>query len=341
MREARVRGMLGRNPGVQRSMIRMAEETSTPRSVPPPAESAPDGADIAILRKEVIETRNLIIKTDNLLKNLHAELKAMGRKHEEQEKRHWMTSVTAYIAFAVIAAAGAIAYARAEVRTARDEAQANEARAAALQKDAEKIKAADQTRHEASAKAMKVYELLGSEREGPGLNQAMTQALHLDRGQLSALEGRAIDDRTAGMKQRMAEAALSTGNGAYRRQDWKSASEWLGRYVELQPKVDDNTVWYHLGSARIQTREYAAAVVPLENFLKSAGGTKTAQYAGLLLGQAYEETGNNQKAKETYERAERLYPGSDFAPMIRNRLKRVTSALAGPGAPPAPAAPKP
>src|SRR4051812_41317733 len=193
--------MLPRQPGVHRSMRMMSDETSSPRSVPPEA-SGQDG-DISALRREVIEARNLVIKTDNLLKNLHAELKQMGRKHEEQEKRHWMTSVTAYIAMAVLAGAGAIAYARAEVRTAREEAQANEARAAALQKDAEKIKAADLVRRDASAKALHVYDLLGSEKEGPALNQAMTQALHLDRAQVSPLESKAIDDRAAGMKQKI------------------------------------------------------------------------------------------------------------------------------------------
>src|SRR6266566_3295497 len=125
----------------------MSDETSSPRSPSNPEPAGQDG-DISLLRKEVIEARNLVIKTDNLLKNLHAELKQMGRKHEEQEKRHWMTSVTAYIGFGVIAVANA------EVRTARSDAQANEARAAALQKDAERIKATDQTRREASDKAL-------------------------------------------------------------------------------------------------------------------------------------------------------------------------------------------
>jgi len=32
---------------------------------------------------------HLVIKTDNC-SDWHAELKQMGRKHEEQEKRHWM-----------------------------------------------------------------------------------------------------------------------------------------------------------------------------------------------------------------------------------------------------------
>jgi tetratricopeptide (TPR) repeat protein len=327
----------------------MSDETSSPRSVSHPEprgvshpEPASQDGDISALRREVIEARNLVIKTDNLLKNLHAELKQMGRKHEEQEKRHWMTSVTAYIAFAVIAGVGAIAFANAEVRTARSDAQANEARAAALQKDAEKIKVADQARRDTSDKALRVYDLLGTEKEGPGLNQAMTQAMHLDRGQMSALEAKAIDDRAAGMKRQLAEAARSAGESAYRRQDWKAASQDLGRYVELEPKVGDNMIWFHLGSARIQMREFQGALHPLETFLKSTGGTRTAQYAGLLLGQAYEEVGNPTRAHEVYERAVSLYPGSEFAPQIRNRLRKLAAASAPLGAAPATAAaPKP
>jgi tetratricopeptide (TPR) repeat protein len=319
----------------------MTDETSSPRSLPPHGDGGREG-DFSTLRKELIEARNLVIKTDNLLKNLHAELKQMGRKHEEQEKRHWMTSVTAYIGFAVIAGVGAIAYANAEVRTARSDAQANEARAAALQKDAEKIKAAEQTRRDSADKALRVYELLGSEKEGPALNQAMTQAMHLDRGLLSTLEGKAIDDRAAGMKRQLAEAARSAGESAFRRQDWKAASQDLGRYVELESKVGDSMVWYHLGSSRIQTKEFQGAIHPLETFLKSAGGTKTAQYAGLLLGQAYEEVGNANRAREVYERAVSLYPGSEFATQLRNRLKRLAAAAAPLGTPPATAAaPKP
>src|SRR3954468_6791187 len=315
-------------------MKMMSDESNAPRSISHPEPVLQDG-DISLLRKEVIEARNLVIKTDNLLKNLHAELKQMGRKHEEQEKRHWMTSVTAYIGFTVIAGVGAIAFANAEVRTARSDAQANEARAAALQKDAEKIKASEQTRRETSERALRVYELLGSEKDGPGLNQAMTQAMHLDRNQMSALEAKAIDDRAAGMKRQLAEAARSSGESAYRRQDWKAASQDLGRYVELEPKVSDGMIWFHLGSARIQTREFQTAVQPLENFLKSTGGTKTAQYAGLLLGQAYEEVGNPARAREVYERALSLYPGSDFATQLRNRLRRLSAATAPLGTPPA------
>src|SRR5438477_5397853 len=144
--------------------------------------------------------------------------------------------------------------------------------------------------------------MLGSEKEGPGLNQAMSQAMHMDKNLMSALEAKAIEDRAAGMKVKIAQAALERGNSAFRHQDWQNTSVELGRYVELDGKSAEPNTWYHLGQARIQTKEFAGAVVPLENYLKSAGTGKTAQYAGFLLGQAYEESGNAAKAKEAYER---------------------------------------
>jgi len=62
----------------------------------------------------------------------------------------------------------------------------------------------------------------------------------------------------------------------------------------------------------------------------------------LLLGQAYEEVGNGTRAREVYERALSLYPGSEFATQIRNRLRKLAAATAPLGTPPATAAaPKP
>ncbi len=302
----------------------MSEETRTPSRIGSTSEHS--DSELASLRKEVIEARNLVIKNDNLLKNLHAELKLMGRKHDEQEKRHWMTSVTAYIAFAVIASIGAFAYAKAEVRSAREEATQNESRARQLSTEAEKSLKDQTARKDASEKAARVFELLGSEKEGPGLNQAMSQAVHLDRSLISSLEAKAIDDRSAGMKTRIAEGALERGQRAFRQQDWRTASTELGRYAELESKVEDPLVWFHLGNARTQTKEFAGAIQPLENYLRAVSSTKTSQYAGFLLGSAYEETGNFAKAREAYERAAALYPGSEFAPMIRNKLRRLPTA---------------
>jgi tetratricopeptide (TPR) repeat protein len=302
----------------------MSEEIIPTRSTPPAVEHRAGDRDLEILRREVIESRNLVIKTDNLLKNLHAELKQMGRKQELFEKRHMMTSVAAYVLFATIATLGAFAFARSEIRGAREEANANEARAKQLTQEVESMRRAESSRRDASEKAARAFELLGSEKEGPGQTLAMDQALHLDRQLLSRLEAKSLDDRAAGLKSKMAQAALERGNAAFRRNDWSSTAQELTRYLELEPKNDEPMVWFRLGNALTQAKEHQRAIPALENFLKSTSGSKTAQYAGYLLGTDYEETGNADKAQKTYERALNLFPSSEFSSMIRGRLKRLS-----------------
>ena len=57
--------------------------------------------ELADLRREIVEARNLVIKSDNLLKNLHAEVKAVGKRHEDLQKRQWLSSAVAYVLFAM------------------------------------------------------------------------------------------------------------------------------------------------------------------------------------------------------------------------------------------------
>jgi len=304
----------------------MSEEITAPRSVPPVVEHQSSGErDLSDLRREVIESRNLVIKTDNLLKNLHAELKQMGRKQEQFEKRHMMTSVAAYILFAAIATLGAFTFARSEIRGAREEAAANEGKVKQLTQEVDTLRRGESSRREASEKAARAYDLLGSEKEGPGQTLAMDQALHLDRQLISRLEAKALDDRAVGMKAKMAQGALERGNAAFRRNDWAGAAQELTRYIELEPRVEESMVWFRLGNALTQAKEHQRAIPALESFIKSTGGTKTAQYAGYLLGTDYEETGNAEKARQSYERALGLYPSSEFSALIRGRLKRLAS----------------
>ena len=73
------------------------------------AESKPEqNKELSEIRKEVIEARNLVIKTDSLLKNLHAEVKAIGKRHEDLQKKAWISSGVAYAIFAALCVAGAV-----------------------------------------------------------------------------------------------------------------------------------------------------------------------------------------------------------------------------------------
>jgi tetratricopeptide (TPR) repeat protein len=305
-----------------------SEETSAPRvssqsSVDVPA--AADGRELHELRKEVVEARNLVIKTDNLLKNMHAEIKKMGARQDEFARRRFLSSATAYVLFAIIWGVGAFMVARSDSSQEREKSAANEAHARQLSAQVEQLQKQEVVRRDTSEKAGRIYEQLGSEKEGPGLNQAMTNAIRMDRQLLSPLEAKALEDRVASMKSAVAQAALDRGQRAYRQGDWKGASTELGRYLELSPGAAEPVVYFHVGHARAMTREWPGVIPAMEAFLKNAGGTKTAQTAGFYLGEAYEEGGNYAKASEAYSRAQALYPGSDLAPAIRAKLRRLPS----------------
>ena len=322
----------------------MADETSpsSPKlpvvTVVPAADGPPsERREFAELRREVVEARNLIIKTDNLLKNMHAELKRMGDRQEEFSRRRFFSSATAYVLFALLAALGAFSLARTDSSREREQSAASEARAREVQQKYEALQHAGLAKSEASEKAARAFDQLASEKEGAGLSQAMSNALRVERKLLSALEAKALDDRVATLKTQVAQAALERGNAAVRRAEHKAVSTDYGRYLELVGTTNDPQIYFHLGYSRAQLQEFAAAIDPLERFLKVQSQGKLAQSAGYWLGLAYESTGAVAKATDAYQKAATLFPGSELAPVIRNRLRKLTGAGPPPQGAPQPA----
>jgi TolA-binding protein len=320
----------------ERGKVRMMnEETSSPKiSSAAAAASSSDqpGAverELSDLRKEVIEARNLVIKSDNLLKNLHAELKLTSRKQEQFERRHLVTSATAFIIFAALAGVGAYSYARSEIHAVRQEASANEGQAKTRGQEIEKLRAADAARRDASEKAQRIFEQLQKGTEGPELSAAMVAATRLDKSLLSALEAKALEDKEASLKVTVAQAAHDRGKAAFRRSDFRTAATEFARFVELMPNSPDAPfAQFWLGESRSQLRDYQGAVPALEAFLKTSTTPKNHDWASVLLGVALEETGQWAKAQEVYTSAINKFPGSIHVTQMKNRLKRIPSAMA-------------
>jgi hypothetical protein len=62
--------------------------------------------ELARLREEVVNTRNLTIKTDNHVTGLSAEVKSVSRALGQGERRNLLNSFVAYILFTVLIAGG-------------------------------------------------------------------------------------------------------------------------------------------------------------------------------------------------------------------------------------------
>ena len=307
------------------------------------------------IRKEVIEARNLVIKTDNLLKNLHAEVKAVGKRHEDFQKRQWISSAVAYALFAVLAVGGALMIASARTSTASAERERLEKAVAELTSQLEKQRAelaANQSAQRAAADVYKMMTTLQGDERLKGIDAKRV----LDTTRLSALEKQALDDRAALLSKEIGDVAFERGKAAFRRSDMKAAAEDLARFMAMSPnEADALDASFFLGAAYNSMGQHAKAAPLLAHFVDKDRKSKTRDYAMVLLAHSYQETNQLDKSLATIRDALATYPASQYLGAMKARLNSAKRQQAGPEAaavpapataapavaPPRPAAPAP
>jgi tetratricopeptide (TPR) repeat protein len=286
------------------------------------------------VRREVIESRNLVIKTDNLLKNLHAELKAVSKRQEDFQKRTWISAGAAYVAFAAIAAGAAIMVTNARTQAATGERERLERQLAEVTASAEKQRLEVQGAQTAERSANEVYRLMTSGTPEERL-KGIDAMVKLDQAKTPPFAWKVLQDRASLLRKEVGGAALDRGRTAFRRQEWEKATEELKRVVLLNPQDDDALeASYFLGNALVQQRKNEEAIPHLVRFVEGDKRAKTRDFAMLLLVQAYDAVGQREKAVEVAREAISTYPGSEFGQAFRNRTQRKDKEPSAPAAAP-------
>ncbi|MFP2902205.1 tetratricopeptide repeat protein [Corallococcus sp. 4LFB] len=285
--------------------------------------------ELSELRREVIESRNLVIKTDNLLKNLHAEVKAVGKRHEDFQKRQWLSSAVAYALFAVLAVGGAVLVNSARSSSNTNERERLEKQVADLSGQLEKQRA-DTTAHLAAQRAAgEVYKMMTT-LPGDERLKGIDALVKLDTQKLSSLERQALNDRAATLRRETGDAAFERGKIAFRKNEMAAVVENLSRFLAMNPaEADALDASFFLGTAYNQLRQHDKAVPLLARFVEGDKKSKTRDYAMLLLAQSYQETGAFDKAADTVRDALATYPATQYLSQFRGRLSSAKRAAAG------------
>jgi tetratricopeptide (TPR) repeat protein len=284
------------------------------------------------IRREVIESRNLVIKTDNLLKSLHAELKTVSKRQEDFERRTLFSSAAAYVLLAGLCLGLSYFYfsARGASEVAdrkRVEAQLTEART-----DLQKMQATQAAAARNKSQALEVHRQLLQAR-GEQRLKAVEAYKALDAALLSDLEKWALSERATAISQELGQSSFERGKAAFRRNEYSLAVQDLERFLSLNPSVEEALdAQFFLGAAYSQMRKPQQVIVHLGKFVESDRKSKTRDYAMLLLSQAYEQTQQFEKAIEVARAAIAAYPSSEFLPGLKARLsagKKSGEAQAG------------
>ena len=306
------------------------EIVSGPRKMAGAAEPRMDvDRELAEIRKEVIESRNLVIKTDNLLKSLHAEVKGVGKRQEDFERRQWFSSAGAYTLFVVVVVAASLVVAAVRGSAAKSEKARLQKSIDELTAKLEKENGERQLVQSASRSAADAYRQMTTAQGDDRLKGADALA-KVDVSRLSPLERQAATDRANEARKEIGQESLERGKAAFRKSDMKTATRELGRFLAMSPPDDEAVeASYYLGVAYNLSKRYDEAVPLLARFVAEDKKAKSRDYAMLLLAHSYEQTGELDKAAQTVREALSAYPHSDFGNQFRTRLHAILRAAAG------------
>lgn len=301
-----------------------AELVSVPRKISMADGNKPEGdPQIADLKKEVIESRNLVIKTDNLLKNLHAELKMVGKRQEDFQKRQWISSAVAYFLFAVLAIGGGIGISSARTASASSDRERLEKQVSEMTAQLEKIQTEQNAVAQAQRQATEVYKLMTT-LPGDERLKGVDALVKLDTSKLTALEKQSLNDRASLLRREIGQNAFERGKTAFRRNEMDGVVTELSRFIAMNPDpADALDASFFLGVAYNQLRKHDQAVPLLQRFVDGDKKSKTRDYAMLLLAQSLQETNQLDKAADMARAGIGEYPNSQFASQFRGRLATV------------------
>lgn len=301
-------------------------------------EQRPEERGLEEIRREVIESRNLVIKTDNLLKNLHAELKMVSKRQEDFQKRQWISSAVAYGLFAALCVAGAVLVSSARSASATADRERLDKEIGELTAQIDKLKADAKADADAERTAGEVYRLMTT-LPGDERLKGVDALAKLDRSRLSVLEKQALDDRATQLRKEIGQTAFERGKSAFRKQDYNGAIEDLTRFLAMNPSPEEALdASFFLGAALTQVRKAEQAIPYLARFVKEDKSSKTRDYALLLLAQAYDQTSQFEKAMEVARDAMAAYPNSQFLSQLKSRFYAARRALNAPAVAGQPAA---
>ncbi len=291
------------------------------------------------IRREVIEARNMTIKTDNALKTLLAELKLVAAHQEEFQKKSWVSSGAAYIAFALLCGAGAFALSGARAAAVQADRERLEKQLQEANAQTDKLKAEATTMAAAERSASEVWRMM-TNLPGDERLKGIDALARIDQQKLSPFLRAALAERAAALKREIGATLFDKGTLAFKKQDWPGTIDWLNRFMAMSPTPEEaQEAHYDLGNAYFQTKKFEEAVKHLSRFVESDKKAKNRDFAMMQLMQSYDMVGSKDKALETAREALQTYPASDFRQSFYFRIQRAAAPQAAPPAPAAPATP--
>jgi tetratricopeptide (TPR) repeat protein len=291
------------------------------------------------IKKETIETHNLIIKTDNLIKNLSSEIRQIQKRQESYEKKYIFNSVIAYILFVILIFAGLYIAFDSKVGAERREKDDLAGKLKVAEGQAEDLQGKISARAQQEKTAEQFLKLRSENR----LIEALKAAEGLDYSALSPLMAKLLSGEIEALKIKVGEAAAEEGRNLFQKGELERALRELDRAVGIKPPAGVLAKVQLLRGqifSRLNRNAQAA-----EAFLAAAGADpKGAGADQVLFNAAYalENSGDVPRALQVYRQLLNDFPNTPLGTQVRykvGKLEGTKKTDAGANPAPAPANP--
>jgi tetratricopeptide (TPR) repeat protein len=277
------------------------------------------------IKREVVESRNLVIKTDSLLKNLHAELKLLGKQQGDFRRKIWVSSATAYVLFALLCGLGAVSISGLRTSSSNAELKKAEKVASEAHLHMQEMKEERQLKETALRQAADAFRMMSALQEDERL-KGIEALSKLEADKLPVLVKEMLSDKAEQLEKEIGALAFERGKQAMRRQEFAAAIPALTQFIGLKPPESEMLeASLLLGNALVQTRSNAAAVEHLQRYVSASKRGRSREFAQLLLVQALDATGARDEATKVAREALDSNPNGEFSGNFRSRLSRRVS----------------
>ena len=277
----------------------------------------PDHTDVVLeelarLREEVVNTRNVTIKTDNVIKNLTGEVKAITDKQGRQDRKSFINSVAAYIIFVVLIAGGLFLSFEARL----EKYAADRALSAKTEADF-KLRVSELEAELGQWKQIE-RELLEFERlvRDGNKEQAVAKFSRLRRVRFAGL----LEDLIVRFKAEVAQDKYDRGIELYEQGSFDKADEAFLKSLEYseEPKYKGHLL-YMQGMSALRLKDFPRAAELLRTALGFDHPRQRTADARYHLAYAYDRMGEKRTARNLYQHFLEAHTTHPFEPRARRR----------------------